>query len=82
MLATYFSSLRKLFDLALLFLCNESTLFAIVSESALLQFIYSSSFIYLLDSFCLDCIAFFKNLLFMRCDYLFDLNSYILVTLI
>ncbi len=48
MLATYFSSLRKLFDLTLLFLRDESTSFAIVSESALLQFmqfivVYSSS---------------------------------------
>jgi len=38
MLATYFSSLRKLFDLTLLFLRDESTSLAIVSESALLQF--------------------------------------------
>ena len=48
MLATYFSSLRELFDLTLLFLHDESTLFVVVSESALLQFmqfiiVYSSS---------------------------------------
>ncbi len=48
MLATYFSSLCKLFNLTLLFLRNESTLLAIISESTLLQFmqfiiIYSSS---------------------------------------
>ncbi len=48
MLATYFSSLRKLFDLTLLFLHDKSTLFAIIFESTLLQFmqfiiIYSSS---------------------------------------
>ncbi len=48
MLATYFSSLRELFDFALLFLRDELTLLAIVSESALLQFmqfivVYSSS---------------------------------------
>jgi len=47
MLATYFSLLRKLFDLTLLFLYNKSTSFAIIFESALLQFmqfiiIYSS----------------------------------------
>ncbi len=38
MLATYFSSLRELFDFTLLFLHDKSTLFAIISESALLQF--------------------------------------------
>ncbi len=48
MLTIYFLSLCKLFDLALLFLHNKSTLLAIVSESALLQFmqfivVYSSS---------------------------------------
>ncbi len=48
MLATYFSLLRKLFDFTLLFLRDKSTLLAIVSESALLQFmqfiiVYSSS---------------------------------------
>ncbi len=48
MLATYFSSLCKLFDLTLLFHRDESTSLAIISESALLQFmqfiiIYSSS---------------------------------------
>ena len=47
MLTTYFLSLRELFDFTLLFLRDESTLLAIVSESALLQFmqfivIYSS----------------------------------------
>ncbi len=47
MLATYFLSLRELFDFALLFLRDESTSLAIVSESALLQFmqfivVYSS----------------------------------------
>ncbi len=39
MLATYFSSLCKLFDLTLLFLRDESTSLIIISESALLQFI-------------------------------------------
>ena len=48
MLTTYFLSLCKLFDLTLLFLCDELTLLAIISESALLQFmqfivVYSSS---------------------------------------
>ncbi len=48
MLVIYFSSLRELFDLALLFLHDKSTSLAIVSESALLQFmqfivVYSSS---------------------------------------
>ncbi len=48
MLSTYFLSLCKSFNLTLLFLCDESTLLAIISESALLQFmqfiiIYSSS---------------------------------------
>ncbi len=38
MLVTYFLSLCKLFNLALLFLCNKSTLLAIISKSALLQF--------------------------------------------
>ncbi len=57
MLATYFSSLRKLFDLTLLFLRDESTSFAIVSESALLQFmqfivVYSSSRFVLLWLYC------------------------------
>ncbi len=47
MLITYFLLLRKLFDLTLLFLDDESTLLAIIFESALLQFmqfivIYSS----------------------------------------
>ncbi len=47
MLATYFLSLCKLFDFTLLFLHDESTLLAIIFESALLQFmqfiiIYSS----------------------------------------
>ncbi len=47
-LVTYFLSLHKLFNLALLFLCDESTLLTIIFESALLQFmqfiiIYSSS---------------------------------------
>ena len=47
MLATYFLSLRELFDFTLLFLRNKSTSLAIISESALLQFmqfivIYSS----------------------------------------
>ncbi len=47
MLTTYFSLLRKLFDFTLLFLRNKLTSFAIISESALLQFmqfiiIYSS----------------------------------------
>ncbi len=47
-LATYFLLLCKLFNLVLLFLRDKSTLLAIVSESALLQFmqfiiIYSSS---------------------------------------
>ncbi len=48
MLATYFSLLRKLFDLTLLFLRDKLTSLTIISESALLQFmqfivIYSSS---------------------------------------
>ncbi len=48
MLATYFSLLRKFFDFTLLFLRDKSTSLAIVSESALLQFmqfivVYSSS---------------------------------------
>jgi len=38
MLATYFLSLRKLFNFALLFHHDKSTLLAIVFESALLQF--------------------------------------------
>jgi len=38
MLATYFSSLCELFNLTLLFLHDELTSLAIVSESALLQF--------------------------------------------
>ena len=47
MLTTYFLSLCKLFDLALLFLYDKSTSLTIISESALLQFmqfiiIYSS----------------------------------------
>ena len=47
MLATYFLLLCKLFDFALLFLCDKSTLLAIIFESTLLQFmqfiiIYSS----------------------------------------
>ncbi len=57
MLATYFSSLRELFNLTLLFLHDESTSFAIVSESALLQFmqfivIYSSFKFILLWLYC------------------------------
>ncbi len=57
LLATYFLSLRKLFDFTLLFLHDESTSFAIVSESALLslmQFIvvYSSSRFILLWLYC------------------------------
>ncbi len=57
MLATYFSSLHELFDLTLLFLRDESTLFTIVSESALLQFmqfiiVYSSSRFILLWLYC------------------------------
>ncbi len=48
MLVIYFSSLRELFNLTLLFLHDKSTSLAIISESALLQFmqfiiIYSSS---------------------------------------
>ena len=48
MLATYFLLLRELFNSALLFLRDKSTLLAIIFESALLQFmqfiiIYSSS---------------------------------------
>ncbi len=47
MLATYFLSLCKLFDLTLLFLCDELMSLAIIFESALLQFmqfivVYSS----------------------------------------
>ena len=57
MLATYFSSLRELFNLTLLFLRDESTSFAIISESTLLQFmqfiiIYSSSRFILLWLYC------------------------------
>ncbi len=48
MLATYFLLLRELFNSALLFLRDKSTLLAIIFESALLQFmqfiiVYSSS---------------------------------------
>ncbi len=57
MLATYFSLLHKLFDLALLFHHDKSTLLAIISESALLQFmqfivVYSSSRFILLWLYC------------------------------
>ncbi len=57
MLTTCFLLLRKLFDFTLLFLRNESTSFAIISESALLQFmqfivIYSSSRFVLLWLYC------------------------------
>ncbi len=57
MLATYFLLLYKLFDLTLLFHHDESTLFAIVFESALLQslqfiIVYSSSRFVLLWLYC------------------------------
>ncbi len=57
MLATYFSSLHKLFNLALLFRHDKSTSLAIISESALLQFmqfivVYSSSRFILLWLYC------------------------------
>ncbi len=56
-LTTCFLLLCKLFDFTLLFLCDESTLFAIIFESALLQFmqfivIYSSSRFVLLWLYC------------------------------
>ncbi len=57
MLATYFLSLRKLFNFALLFHHDKSTLLAIVFESALLQFmqfiiVYSFSKFVLLWLYC------------------------------
>jgi len=80
MLATYFSSLRELFDLALLFRCDESTLLAIVSESALLQFmqfivIYSSSRFILLWLYCFFQKFALRALWLFLIEKYWDLNS-------
>ena len=80
MLVTYFLSLREFFDLTLLFLHDESTLFAIVSESTLLQFmqfivIYSSSRFVLLWLYCS-----FQKFVLRALWLFFSLNQYIILS--
>ena len=86
MLATYFSSLHELFNFTLLFLRDESTSLAIVSESALLQFmqfivVYSSfKFIlswlyYSFQKFALRALWLFFQLNYLSWIFWLDLNT-------